>query len=57
MPTRKREQVTVPLPPNLRHFIERAAHEQDRSLAGQIRHLLNRTQGASAKGGDPRASG
>jgi hypothetical protein len=37
---RKREQVSVPLDPELRDFVERAAAEEDRSLAGQIRHLV-----------------
>jgi hypothetical protein len=40
----KREQVTVPMPPDLRDFIERAAAEEDRTIAGQIRHLIAREQ-------------
>lgn len=37
---RKREQVSVPLPAELREFVERAAVREDRTLAGQIRHLI-----------------
>jgi CopG-like RHH_1 or ribbon-helix-helix domain, RHH_5 len=33
------EQVSVPLPAELREFVERAAEREDRSIAGQIRHL------------------
>jgi len=37
---RKREQISVPLDPELREFVERAAAKEDRSVAGQIRHLV-----------------
>ncbi len=37
---RKREQLSVPLPPRLREFIEREAEREDRSVAGQVRHLV-----------------
>ncbi len=37
---KKREQVSVPLDPALRQFVERAAEREDRTLAGQIRHLV-----------------
>ena len=33
-------QVSVPLPPELREFVARAAEREDRSVAGQIRHLV-----------------
>jgi hypothetical protein len=33
-------QVSVPLPPELRAFVERAAEREDRSLAAQIRHYV-----------------
>jgi hypothetical protein len=33
-------QVSVPLDQALREFVERAAEREDRSLAGQIRHLV-----------------
>ena len=33
-------QVSVPLPPDLRSWIEAQAAAQDRSVAGQIRHLV-----------------
>jgi hypothetical protein len=36
----KREQITIPLDPALREFVERAAAEQDRTMAGQVRHLI-----------------
>jgi len=36
----KREQITVPLPASLREFVERQAQQSDRSMAGQIRHVL-----------------
>lgn len=36
----KRAQISVPLGPNLREFIEREAERADRTLAGQIRHLI-----------------
>ncbi len=38
--SRKREQISVPLPAALREFVERAAEREDRSVAGQIRHLI-----------------
>jgi hypothetical protein len=36
----RREQISVPLEPELRAFAEREAERQDRSLAGQIRHFV-----------------
>jgi hypothetical protein len=37
----KREhQVSVPLDPELREFVAREAAREDRSVAGQIRHLV-----------------
>ena len=38
--SKRREQVSVPLDPELRAFVERAAEREDRTLAGQIRHLV-----------------
>jgi hypothetical protein len=38
--SRKREQISVPLPAELREFVERAAQREDRSVAGQIRHIV-----------------
>jgi hypothetical protein len=35
-----REQISVPLPAELREFVKRAAEREDRSVAGQIRHLV-----------------
>ena len=32
-------QVSVPLPSDLREFVERVAEQEDRTIAGQIRHL------------------
>ena len=41
---RKREQISVPLPPELREFVERQAAAEDRTIAGQIRHLVAEAQ-------------
>ena len=38
--SRKRQQVSVPLNPALRQFVERQAAAEDRTVAGQIRHLI-----------------
>jgi hypothetical protein len=40
----RREQVSVPLDAGLRAFVEKLAEEEDRTVAGQIRHLLAREQ-------------
>ena len=40
MSSKKPNQVSVPLDPELRAFVERAAEREDRSIAGQIRHLV-----------------
>ena len=34
------EQVTVPLPPALREFVQRAAEAEDRSMASVIQRLV-----------------
>jgi hypothetical protein len=49
---RKREQVSVPLDPELRAFVERAAEREDRSLAGQIRHLIAQAARAAQMQGE-----
>lgn len=36
----KREQISVPLDPELREYVERTAAREDRSVAGQIRHFV-----------------
>jgi len=36
----KKDQISVPIDPELRVFFERAAEFEHRSLAGQIRHGL-----------------
>jgi hypothetical protein len=36
----KREQVSVPLNPELRQYAERAAAQDDRTVAAWIRHLI-----------------
>jgi hypothetical protein len=36
----KREHVSVPLDPELRQYAERAAAEDDRTVAAWIRHLI-----------------
>jgi hypothetical protein len=38
--SKKQGQVTVPLDPQLRAFVEQQAAREDRTLAGQIRHLV-----------------
>ena len=40
MAQRKREQISVPLPSELRERLEAIAHREDRTLAAQVRHLL-----------------
>jgi predicted DNA-binding protein len=40
MAARKREQISVPLPIELRERLEAIAHREDRTLAQQVRHLL-----------------
>jgi hypothetical protein len=36
----KRDQVSVPLPAELKAFVAQAAARDDRTVAGQIRHIL-----------------
>jgi hypothetical protein len=36
----KREQVTVPLPTDLRDYVERVAVREDRTVASTIRHFI-----------------
>ena len=48
----KAEQVSVPLPADLRAFVERAAAREDRSVAGQIRHLVAEAARAQADSGE-----
>jgi hypothetical protein len=43
------KQVSVPLPAELRKFVERIASEQDRSIAGVIRHLVAQAARAHTK--------
>jgi hypothetical protein len=38
--SKRRQQISVPLEQELREFVEKQAAEQDRSVAGQIRHLV-----------------
>lgn len=40
MANRQRQQVSVPLDPQLRAFVEETAAREDRTVAGQIRHLV-----------------
>lgn len=40
MSTKRHAQISVPLDENLRAFLERLAAREDRTLAGQIRHLV-----------------
>jgi hypothetical protein len=37
---KRQPQITVPLNAALREFVERQAQQSDRSMAGQIRHVL-----------------
>jgi uncharacterized protein (DUF1778 family) len=39
---RQREQITIPVPAELRQAIERAAAAEDRTMAGFIRNRLRR---------------
>ncbi len=51
----KAEQISVPLSRELREFVERQAAREDRSVAGQIRHLVAeaaRAQAVDAVGGN-----
>jgi hypothetical protein len=38
--SKRRQQISVPLEPELRAFVEQQAIEQDRSVAGQIRNFV-----------------
>jgi hypothetical protein len=38
--SKRREQVSVPIPSELRQVLETTAQREDRTLAGQIRHIL-----------------
>lgn len=40
----KREQITVPLDPALRAFVEREAEREDRTMAAWIRRLVAQAQ-------------
>lgn len=40
MATKRENQISVPLDSALREFVSRSAAEQDRTLAGQVRHLI-----------------
>jgi hypothetical protein len=42
-------QVSVPLPAELRAFVERIATQEDRSIAGVIRHLVAQAARAHTK--------
>ena len=44
-------QVSVPLPSELRRWLEARAQAEDRSLAGEIRHLIAAAQRAQAGSG------
>jgi hypothetical protein len=48
----KRENVSMPLDPELRAFVERTAEQEDRSVAGQIRHLIAEAARRSAQRGE-----
>lgn len=46
----KREhQISVPLDPRLREFVERAAAREDRTMAQMIRHLVAEAERANAR--------
>lgn len=47
----RRGQVSVPLDPEQREFVERAAEEQDRSIAAVIRRLVSEAMRAQATQG------
>jgi hypothetical protein len=50
--SKRENQISVPIEPALRAFIEREAERQDRTLAGQIRHLI--AEAARQAGGTTR---
>ena len=43
-----RDQISVPLPAELREFIKNSAEREDRTVAGQIRHLIAEAHRRSA---------
>jgi uncharacterized protein (UPF0335 family) len=38
--SKRREQISIPIDQGLREFIERIAREEDRTVAGQVRHFI-----------------
>ena len=52
---KRREQVTVPLDPALRAFVEREAEREDRTMAAWIRRLVAQAQ-RQAQGQQERAA-
>jgi hypothetical protein len=49
---KNREQVSVPLPAELRDYVERQAEAEDRSLASVIRRLVAEAAGAQTAAGE-----
>jgi hypothetical protein len=37
----KREQISIPISPDLRRYVERVAAREDRTVASAIRHILH----------------
>jgi hypothetical protein len=50
MAKKRDNQISVPLDRELRAFVERQAAREDRSLAGQIRHLVAEAARARREG-------
>ena len=49
--SKREQQITVPLDPDLRAYVERMAAREDRTVAGQVRHLIAQARRAEAQTG------
>jgi hypothetical protein len=47
--SKREQQISVPLDPDLRAFVEQLAAREDRTVAGQIRHLIAQSKRAEAQ--------
>jgi hypothetical protein len=46
---KREQQISVPLDPDLREFVERLAAREDRTVAGQVRHLIAQARRAEGR--------
>jgi hypothetical protein len=53
---KRSDQVSVPLPPELKAFVSQAAARDDRTVAGQIRHILADWAARQGAGQEARAA-